>query len=268
MLLLIFAATAAVFILNSQGLTSVRIKSYAKRIVSKIMLPPLINEKQGLGSVIGVKSDYNWMKIYETENNKRFINYAEGFYFDVPKDFEFSYDRPYVTAYSEGGRIVATREWVFEKSADEYIEHYLNRFIINPTFQEKNNVAVVENTDNGSLHTITAVINELEESYYDKYTYAFIETKTPNFYRIMFKYSSKDTEFEKKIQRILKSFKAFSPGKSPEFNTDFKPLLPDGWNNETKALYNRISTANQIYWGVFAKDIYGEIGRASCRERV
>lgn len=252
----ILSVIGATIIYHSDSPVAGKAKRLAKRVITKTALPKLYNETEGLQNIINEISFEDAKKIYETDSSYRFVNYAEGFYFDVSKDFEFHYDRPYITAQSENAKIVVTREWAFDRNVDEYISHYLNRFILSKQYQAENNITLAEHTDNGKIEIITAVINDLDTSDFDKYTYAFIKTNTQNFYRLMFKYNSQDINFEEQIQKTLKTFKYFSPKGAIDIKTDFEPFIPDDWSFETRELYDEIRKDNQLTWGIFTHDIY------------
>lgn len=258
LLLIIVAIISANIIYHSDSSVATKTKRFAKQIITKSTLPPLRNETKGLDNIVNEIKFEDAKKIYETNSVNRFINYAEGFYFDVAKDFEFYYDRPYITAQSESAQIIVTREWAFEKNTDEYISHYLNRFILSPQYQAENNISLIENSSNGNLQLITVIINDIDTTGLDKYTYAIFKTKTQNFYRIMFKYNSQDVQFEEQIKQTLKTFKYFSPSGKININTDFEPVIPSNWTNETKNLYDNICNSNKLLWGIFTQDIYNE----------
>ncbi len=254
--LAIISAPSMYILYKSSSPAAATAKSYIKHLINKASLPPLLNDKKGLGTILNKTSPQKDKIIYETDSVKRFVNQAEGFYFDVPKNFELLTDRPYASAESSEGKIVVSREWVFENNADEYIAYYLNRFILNPEFQKENNITLTENKSKGSMQTISAVINDLPDDKFDKYTYVFIKTRTPNFYRLMFKYKSDNTEFESCIEEVISSFQYFSPSGKTSAPTGFEPVIPAQWTKETTGLYKKIQNTDSLYWGIFTQDIF------------
>ena len=106
------------------------------------------------------------------------------------------------------------------------------------------------------MQTISAVINDLPDDKFDKYTYVFIKTRTPNFYRLMFKYKSDNTEFESCIEEVISSFQYFSPSGKTSAPTGFEPVIPAQWTKETTGLYKKIQNTDSLYWGIFTQDIF------------
>ncbi|OQB14789.1 MAG: Endoglucanase H precursor [Firmicutes bacterium ADurb.Bin193] len=232
-------------------------KNIAKRIIIKTTLPLLRNEKKGLASISG-ETDLGGAKIYHAEDKNRIINYAEGYYFDLPDDFKLTVLTPYMQAESDKGQITVSREWSFEENVDEYISHYLNRFILSPEYQQKNNISVTKENPKKDLEIISAVINEPGDIIRDAYIYAIYQTKTRNFYRLMFKYSSGDEEFEKQAYEVINSLKYFSPHGSIDKKTDFAPVIPPNWSAQTKSVYDKLCANDGVYWGIFSEDIYNK----------
>jgi hypothetical protein len=252
-------ATGVLALRGAEGTFADGAKTFAKRLVAKITLPPLFNAKRGLDGITEEINFEDGAALYRTDTARRFVNYAEGYYLDLPADFEISREDVRVTAYGASRRAVITREWAQGGNADAYIARYLNRFILSPQYQQANRVTVTENAENGNIQKITAVIHDLDPSEYDTYTYVFFKTKSPVFYRVMFKYNAADTQFREEIEKTVNTFKYFSPkGKSGVAGEAYSPTIPDGWTDETKAVYSAIRGRTQPSWGVFSQDVYRE----------
>ncbi|NLB82585.1 MAG: hypothetical protein GX800_13480 [Clostridiaceae bacterium] len=175
----------------------------------------------------------------------------------MPKDYSIVCDSPYVMLKSKRASIVISREWSFEANVEQYINHYLNRFILSPQYQKENNIVVTENTVTKKQQRISAVINDLPSEKFNKYTYVYIKTKSPNFYRLMFKYHADDLLFEEQIiNEVINSFEYFSQKPSHVGIPVQQPIIPNEWSLETKTLYKNLTNSNTVYWGIFAQDIY------------
>lgn len=259
-ILIVAIAISGLYLLKkSSHPLALKAKAYAKHVITKAVLPPLFNEQKWLAGATEKTFYKGGAKVIATDATKRFINYSEGFYFDVPDDFVFETNRVYTTANSDRGSVTVSREWSFEKNVDEYIAHYLNRFILSPQFRESNNISMFENYAKDNMQVITVAINDLPPDKFDKYTYIIIKTKTPNFYRLMFKYKSIDRLFHKQvIDETIKTFKYFSPNPKPIEITEFEPVIPDFWSDETSRLYDKIKGLKSLNWGIFAQDIYND----------
>ena len=95
--LAIISAPSMYILYKSSSPAAATAKSYIKHLINKASLPPLLNDKRP-GTILNKTSPQKDKIIYETDSVKRFVNRAEGFYFDVPKNFELLTDRPYASA--------------------------------------------------------------------------------------------------------------------------------------------------------------------------
>lgn len=194
-----------------------------------------------------------------TDSIQRLTNYPDGYSIDLPLGFDFNFDYSplYVKAQNDGAEIVISRETSPYDDVDEYINFYLNRFILNENYRTSNKLTLIEEKKEGNLWLITVRLENMLVDRSDMFTFATLKTDTRVFYRLLFKYKSTQTDFYQTINTTLSNIKSFEPvGTFKYSNIDFKPGIPSNWSRETLDLYNKISKSSDIMWGLFTKDIY------------
>lgn len=202
------------------------------------------------------------VNVYASDSFTMYNNYSDGYQIELPSDLEFelSYSPKLIRAKSESFYVTISKEKSPYEDVDEYIDYYLNRFLLNENYWAQNNISFVENKNlnlNGNdLQIISLIINDLEKPKFDGYTYVTIKTKGLEFFRLLFKYYSDDIDAKTKIDKAVNSFKYFKPTQKADYNTDFKPEIPQNWSDETLALYNSIKDSDKLMWGIFTKNIY------------
>ncbi|MGI6029947.1 MAG: glycoside hydrolase family 26 protein [Eubacteriales bacterium] len=232
--------------------------------------------------------DYNGdnKRVYEAQDRTRLVNYSDGYQMDFPAgtEFDFSLSAAVTRAEGEGYQCIISREYspyqsieqamadglaqlvpwyTFDDGIDQYIGYYQSRFLLNEGWQELNRVTVsqtepVEAAGNSGI-VYHAVIEEMPDDLYDAYSYVYLRTGGRDFIRIVLKYRHEDAEeMQGQIPQMLEEFRLFQPVGSGGLYTDFKPELPDFWTEETKELYHRIADSDDLRWGIFVEDIYGE----------
>ncbi|MBQ9980722.1 MAG: hypothetical protein IJP23_06675 [Oscillospiraceae bacterium] len=198
-------------------------------------------------------------QVIEHSGGTRLINYPKGYYVDMPAgtEFDFTLAPLYVTAEGDGFTAVISREWSTESDVDYYINHYQNRFAVNEAYLAANGLTLLEESSpDGGPKKVTVLIENLADGY-DTYTYAFVQTGTQVYFRMMFKYNFENyEEMSADIDAAVESFKSFSPVGTDHSGFAAFPVLPDNWTDDTRAVYDSLMNTDSIYWGVFCSDIY------------
>ncbi len=203
-------------------------------------------------------------KVYITENTLRLVNYTDGYMTDFPRNFEFDFSKS--PLYTKGGNksfdVTISKERSPYEDVDEYLAYYLNRFILNESYQNANRISVSEaniSTKNGyDAQIIRAVINEAGDAVFDGYAYVLIKTGTKEFYRLMFRYDTALYGFDEILDTAINSFSTFEPFGEAVYDVRFEPEIPGYWSSETKELYKKIADSDKIRWGIFTENIYQE----------
>lgn len=177
----------------------------------------------------------------------------------------FSYERcPYNDIHpemTEGlARLVPWYE--YNDAVDQYIGYYESRFLLNEDWQKNNNVTVTHsekfNAGKNEAIIFHADINDASEAIFDGYSYVFVKTDATYYIRFVFRYQKEDTAFRECIKELFSDFKITKEKRITKTDTDFYPVIPDNWSEETRALYGSIASSDSIKWGIFSKDIYGK----------
>ncbi len=235
-------------------------------------------ETAGLGTF--TLSETDCAKIYAGGGFTRLVNYSDGYQLDMPPDTEFDFSlAPLYTGFSGPGfdgvisRETATYAsakdavtfelstllpFIFQDSTvKEYVAHYEYRFLLDGTWQENNRVSVQTYEENG-VEFISAVINSPGSAEFDAYLYATVYTKSREYLRIMLRYDSTDAETPEAFRRNIADIRCFDPMGNADFDTDYRPILPDSWSSGTRELYDSIAGSGELMWGVFVRDIMGQ----------
>ncbi len=203
-------------------------------------------------------------KVYKTDNCFRLVNYTDGYMVDFPENTKFDFTKSpiFVKGKGENFDVTVSRELSPYKDVDEYIEYYLNRFILNESWQKENKITVKEDnltTKNGyNTQIISSTINDSGDAEFDGYAYILIKTDTRYFYRIMFRFNTSFDMFQEILYKTVNSFKNFAPIGNAVYNISYKPQEPAFWSDETKAVYTKIKNSDNIRWGIFASNVYDE----------
>ena len=217
--------------------------------------------------------------VYRDNTTTRLVNYLDGWQMDFPAgtQFDFSLAPLYVRAEGEGFDAVISRETAtynglkdvitFELSTflpflfhDEtvkaHVDYYEYRFLLDHNWQKNNRVAVDTWTAEGGTEYIFATIQEPGEASYDGYLYATVYTGSREYIRVMCRFDSADEDLRHTLCAYTNDMRVFDPTGTGVYRTDFTPVLPDAWSDETAQLYADIAGSEDLRWGVFTKDIY------------
>ena len=200
-----------------------------------------------------------------------FVNYSKGYAFNIPSNtsYDFSRSPVFVDIFNDDFKLRISREWSPYDEIEEYIDHYLNRFIESSNWRTANRVSskqsvtkYAESAESYIVERRDYVINEMDNvQEFDRYSFVIFRNNEKPFFCLTYKYN--DTNKDKMdviITEAMDSFKVFEPKGEDKFNVDYYPVIPENWTQETKDLYNKITntTSDDLMWGVFSKNIYEE----------
>ncbi len=203
--------------------------------------------------------------ITTADGHKVLIDHPKGYSIDFPDHmtFDLSISPEQIKVYDEETTIIVTREWAPYPDVMWYIENYLNNYYLNEEYIKTNNITIKENKTfkHGDADARFISLSRNPEVQMtptqNDYSYFFVLSTTGEqaFFRVMFK----TTDYEKNkdmIAEIISSFKEVPIKGENVFKTDFEPNIPENWNQETKDLWNKITTSDKIQWGIFVDGSY------------
>ena len=237
-------AVSAVYVLN---------RDFANQIITKITNK--VNQAKPIEE-----------EIIETADGKKVLmDHPKGYSLEFPASMQYDITNSpsFIKFYDEDTTAIVTREWAPYEDVSWYIEEYLNNYILNDRYIEKNNINIHENKEftmeSGAKARLISLTREPEEQLVPRqnsYTYFYVLSQTGKqaFFRVMFK--SKDYEASKdKIETIIQSFREITLKGENKYKTAYKHHMPD-WNKETKALYTSLLEQDEIKWGLFVDGSY------------
>ena len=191
---------------------------------------------------------------------KYLVNHSRGFAVGAPRDSEFDFTcaQEFIKVSSSTFDMVISKEFAHEENTKEYISKYLNKYIYDETYTNVNRITV--HSDNTTkindkwmqvvaFSRLPAPMSKVEKN---TYVYAYIYTGTQHYYRIMFKADEYNNELMKAVYEVLYSFSENVEIKGvSDVYTDFKPVIPENWTDETKKVYENIKNAKHPYWGIY-----------------
>ncbi len=199
-------------------------------------------------------------EIQVSKDRKYLINHSRGFAIGAPRDTEFDFTcaQEFIKATSSEFDMVITKEYAHEDNVKEYIAKYLNKYIYDETFVDKNRIIV--HSDNTTkvndrwmqVVAFTRTPAPMGEYKKNTYVYAYIYTGTPHYYRVLFKTEEYSQHLMEEVYKVLYSFSTGVPIRgTSDVYTDFKPVIPENWSEDTKTVYDKIVNAKTPYWGCF-----------------
>ncbi len=204
-------------------------------------------------------------------NNRTYlINHSRGFALGFPRDaqFDFSAAQEYIPVTCEAFSAVISKEYSTYpegvENSKQYVADYFHKYMLDETFIRENNITVHQNKFEQigdfpvqivALSRTPAAGSEIKDN---TYVYAYIYTDTIVFYRVMFKSNAYTDELMQEVYNTLNSFSTDVEvkGISDTF-TDFKPVIPQNWNEETRALYASLTASERCKWGIFTPRAVG-----------
>ncbi len=151
-----------------------------------------------------------------------------------------------------------TKEYSPYDDVPKYIAEYTNRYMMDPRFIEENNITMhKDETKNAGPYRIQFIVftrNAPENSIHKKNTYAhcYLYTKGRTFFRMTFNTEKYSEEFYNLVYSVAASLNenVNKVGKGGYY-LDFKPEIPEYWNEETKKTYENIANREAPAWGIF-----------------
>ena len=179
----------------------------------------------------------------------------------LPEDIvlDTSLSGKYVTGENDYIYIRVSQEKSPYLDVQEYIDHYFDRFIHSTEYQQANGITVTRHETDGMMHITTIEIDGMPEGLEDTYTYVTLRTYSRYFFRAIMKYDSdyKIQEAQAAVDTFIDTFTSKISKRDQNIETDFKPVLPENWSQETYDAYERLSSAQEPYFGAFSGDMEG-----------
>jgi len=259
---LLAGVPALYYLRTSTSRFAVNFRAMVKRYIQTGSLPNRPDLTQGLvitretvyvdgveGSMPENIGDRDVKVVYETSNDIRFCDYANGFAVSLPASmkFDFSLSPRFVAFEGHNARLIISKDWTYDRDVSGYIEYYFFRFLLDESYREKNGIELIEHTRERAFERLTARLNDYPGRF-DTYTYLEIKTGTRNFYFARLKYPYDDKEAAALAQLVLDAFIYFNPEGVARYSTDFYPVLPDNWTPETRSLYERLAGTEEVIW--------------------
>ena len=201
-------------------------------------------------------------KIYYTESEKRVMNYTDGYQIDIPLDWEPDFSLSELRSQFKSDTCVLTVSKEEENPYSDwetYRDEWLTPYIGNETYLSNNYLRYtrtpIESTTLLSGYTVS--IYDIAIDWQGKiampyYSIAIIRPyyNYSMFYLLVLK-STVPTEGM--IDRLVRNFK-----EGEQFGTavlaqgQYERLIPDSWNAETRAYYEKLCNQNTTDWGFFS----------------
>ncbi len=221
------------------------------------------NNQPGRASRVNLGKDNKLIE--RAKGITRLTDFTTGFSVDLPEGLEpdFSRSPNFVKMNSAFCDVTISKERSPYEDMDEYIAHYLNRFITSEEYRKNNSIELLADDTRtygeNRVRIISVKITDMPEDKKNVYTYATINTGEKEFFRLMFRFrSSVDGEIERATQTALSSFCVFEPSGVPSYDLHFEPKTPDFWSNDTRRVYNSLQKSDDVMWGIFASQVQEE----------
>ncbi len=187
---------------------------------------------------------------------------------DVEVDFRFSPD--FARVYNSSLEMRVSRDRSPYQEVRGWLSSLPNEFITLEGYQISNNITVHEDTwktINGRdfrLFSLTRTPAEESAQTMNSYTYAYVQTQGVVYYTFNFKCTS----FEENRDTILSILESFEPTEvlgNCSYHLELEPVPPK-WNEETAAYFEKVSSSQDVTWGFFTPNAFGEEGQAKIAE--
>ena len=239
-------------------------RDYIKPIYHKVM-GNTVTYYQDNVKLEGAKlPDYS-RDVQEVDENKygtTYVNYPKGYLVKFPGKvfFDFSLSNILTKGVIEKNdtAFTITREYSPYPDKVQYIADYTNRFMMDPKFIEENQMTIhqnkLEQVGDYQVQTIIFTREAPESSLETRHTYAhcYIYTESQLFFRLTFNTAGYSGEFAQMVADIIQSFDdSVAVRGSGGIYQEFRPEIPEGWNQETKKVYQNIVESQDLTWGIF-----------------
>ncbi len=201
-------------------------------------------------------------KIYYTETEKRIMNYPDGYQIDIPVDWEPDFSLSALRTQYESDTCVLTVSKEEENpytSWETYRDEWLIPYISNQNFLDANYMRYTRDpiVSETMLSGYTVMTYDIAIDWQGKiampyYSIAIIRKyyTYDTFYLLVLK-SSAPTEGM--IDRLIRSFKEITVYGTPvNVQGQYEQIIPDTWNAETRAYYEKLCNQNSTDWGFFS----------------
>lgn len=204
--------------------------------------------------------------IFEGKDKSRAVVLPEGYALTLPSanitaDFslgalrsKFKGDGYMLTVSYEDQNPYGANEKGWNIYLTEWVERYLvdNNFLMENSIRRTRQAGVTEDLLEGYVvHYYDMQINVATKMEYDCYSIALIRPKAHYKYFYMLVLKSGDPMYEQ-MDEIVKSFKEIQKkGTSVNSVGAYELKIPEHWNEETKAYYNKLLTQNTVDMGMF-----------------
>lgn len=250
LLFLLIGAGTLYFLYRSQNATMIKRKDELKIALCNAKLPKC---EQTEGEILEEAQGY---RLEQTADGKKLYDFANGFSLELPMEAETDLSRSlFVTEIVEADCLIRiSREYSTEADAKAYSLHYFDRFMTDETHLRENGL------------TQEVPLTEEDGGYWfavggqGTYAYLFLPTGTRLFYRVLFRWTKPVTaqEIEETVRRFRSGFSYFRSSETGRYDAVHTPQIPDGWSEETKAVYRKLQEADAPYWGIFTDRMLSE----------
>lgn len=176
----------------------------------------------------------------------------------LPEDMsaDESVSELYVTWTSDYLYARVSRERSPYMDVQEYIDYYFNRFFDSPDWRAVNGAQVLDRDDEGMKRHVTLRLADMPEGMEDTYSFVTLRTGTRYFIRALLKYDSRvePDRAQAAVDEFIRTLRPSIRLKGRRMVTDFRPVIPDNWSEETRAAYEKLCAAREPYFGVFSED--------------
>ena len=202
-------------------------------------------------------------EIQVTKDRKTLINHSRGFSLSFPLDAEFDFTaaQEYISVKCKNMSAVISKEYSTYPDVGQtkqFVDDYLHKYMLDKKYMEQNKITLHKNSlekiGDFWVQVVALSRTPLPDSpvKYNSYVYCYIYTDSTMFYRIMFKAPEYTDELMEEIYRTLYSFSINVPVRGPsDTYTDFKPIIPEFWSQETKDFYNKLVNQDGCKWGLY-----------------
>lgn len=207
------------------------------------------------------------------KENTRIVNYADGYMLSFPgANIETNLKLAELRVqYKNGNNILTLSKETSnpygntESGWNTYLTEWLNRFIDNADFLAANSINRTRQaaTYDDFLPGYTVMFydmfirlsKQIERPYYN-----IAIVRENGVYDKFWLFVMKSTEKSEDVfDRIVKSFKEIEPqGKAVNSQGQYNLTVPEYWNEETKAYFEKLSNQNTCDWGMFVRSMPSE----------
>ncbi len=199
------------------------------------------------------------------KGRSKLINHSRGFSLEFPEEaqYDFTAAQEHINVKCNNFTAVVSKEFSTNGNGVEnsklYVKNCINKYLLDEKYLAENNITVHENKEDNragypvQVIALTRTPAKGSAVKYNTYVYCYIYTETNMFYRIMFRSEQYNDELMSEVYKTLDSLDTDISvrGVSSTF-TDYRPVVPQYWSEETMAMYNDIVSANECRWGIYS----------------